>query len=151
VFLWLVNQDASNRTLDCVILRPLLDYCRNYAAPVFRKNNSLNPLKSLFYATRKLYKMSNLLGMNTWEYLLVVDDFNHWCDYQNLVNHLQMLEDNPTLAYQYYSTFDEHLGIPDFTKYSKTSYFMNQLTTANMDWYSSIKHKDVLMTYKTDL
>lgn len=150
-YLWLVNQDSRNRTLDSVILRPLMDYCCNFVAPVFRQNNSLNCLKSLFYATRKLYKMSNLLGMNTWQYLLVIDDFEHWCDYQNLVNHLSMLENNPTLAYQYYSSFDKHLGIPDFKKYSKTSYFMHQQAIANMDWYSSIKHKDVLMTYKTDL
>lgn len=150
-YLWLVHQDPSNRTLDCLILRPLLDYCRAYVAPVFRENNSINCLKSLFYATRKLYKMSALLGMDTWHYLLVIDDFEHWCDYQNLVSHLSMLESNPTLAYQYYNTFDEHLGIPDFHKYSKTSYFMHQQTIANMDWYSSIKHKDVLMTYKTDL
>ncbi|CRH84753.1 Uncharacterised protein [Chlamydia trachomatis] len=89
--------------------------------------------------------------MNTWQYLLVIDDFEHWCDYQNLVNHLKMLEDNPSLAYQYYITFDEQLGIPDFNKYSKMSYFVHQQSLANMDWYSSIKHKDVLMTYKTDL
>lgn len=150
-YLWLVNQDVSARTLDCCILRPLLDYCRCYVAPVYRERHSVNCLKSLFYATRKLYKMSNLLGMNTWQYLLILDDFEHWCDYQNLVNHLKMLEDNPTLAYQYYSTFDEQLGIPDFNKYSKMSYFMHQQSLANMDWYSSIKHKDVLMTYKTDI
>lgn len=150
-FLWLVNQDANSRTLQSHILRPLLDYCTNYVARVFRASNSLNCLRSLFYATRKLYKMSTLLGMNTWQYLLVIDDFEHWLDYQNLINHLQMLEDNPTLAYQYYNTFDPVLGIPDFNKYSKMSYFMHQLSIANMDWYSSIKHKDVLMTYKTDL
>lgn len=150
-YLWLVNQDVSSRTLDGIILCPLVDYCRTFAAPVFRKNNSLNPLKSLFYATRKLYKMSHLLGLNTWQYLTLVDDFEKWYDYQNLVNHLSMLEQNPILAYQYYSTFDEHLGIPDFSKYSKTSYFMNQQSIANIDWYSSIKHKDVVMTYKTDL
>lgn len=150
-FLWLVNQDVSIRTLDCLILRPLLDYCKHYVTPVFREHRTINCLKSLFYATRKLYKMSNLLGMNTWQYLLIIDDFEHWCDYQNLVNHLSMLEINPSLAYQYYSTFDENLGIPDFNKYRTTSYFMNQQSIANMNWYSSIKHKDVLMTYKTDL
>ena len=150
-YLWLVNQDVSNRTIDSLILRPLLDYCWTSAAPVFFKNNSLNPLKSLFYATRKLYKMSHLLGLNTWQYLTLVDDFEKWYDYQNLVNHLSMLEQNPTLAYEYYSTFDEHLGIPDFSKYSKMSYFLNQQSIANMDWYSSIKHKDVVMTYKTDI
>nr|DAP36215.1 MAG TPA: Replication associated protein [Microviridae sp.] len=150
-YLWLVSQDNGSRALDSVILRPLLDYCSDFAGPVFRKNNSLNPLKSLFYATKKLYKMSHLLGMNTWQYLTLVDDFEKWYDYQNLKNHLSMLETNPTLAYQYYSTFDEHLGIPDFSKYSKTSYFMHQQSLANMDWYSSIKHKDVVMTYKTDL
>lgn len=150
-YIWLANQVDSTGALDCLILRPLLDYCRDFVAPVFHKSNSLNCLKSLFYATNKLYKMSNLLGMNTWQYLLIIDDFEHWCDYQNLVNHLSMLENNPTLAYQYYSTFDDHLGIPDFSKYSQTSYFMHQQSLANMDWYSSIKHKDVLMTYKTDL
>lgn len=150
-YLWFSNYDVSNRTLDSVILRPLLDYCRSFAAPVFHKHNSLNPLKSLFYATLKLYKMSHLLGVNTWQYLLILDDFESWYDYQNLTNHLLMLESNPTLAYQYYNSFDEHLGIPDFNKYSHMSYFIHQQTLANMDWYASIKHKDVVMTYKTDL
>lgn len=95
--------------------------------------------------------MSYLLGINTWQYLTLVDDFEKWYDYQNLINHLSMLEQNPVLSYQYYSTFDEYSGIPDFNKYSKMSYFMNQQSIANMDWYSSIKHKDVIMTYKTDL
>ena len=150
-FLWLSDQDPSSGSLDCIILRPLLYYCRNYASRVYRLSNSLNPLKSLFYATLKLHKMSNLLGINTWEYLSLVDEFEHWYDYQNLVNHLSMLESNSTLAYQYYNSFDEHLGIPDFNKYSKMSFFMHQQQVANFDWYSSIKHKDVLQTYKTDL
>jgi hypothetical protein len=150
-FLWLVNQDVNSKSLDCIILRPLLDYCSTFVAPVYRERNSINCLKSLFYATRKLYKMSNLLGMNTWQYLLVINDFEHWLDYQNLVNHLSMLEDNPTLAYQYYHSFDDNLGIPDFNKYSKMSFFIHQQQDANMDWFSSIKHKDVVMTYKSDL
>ena len=149
--LWLCNQDIASRSIDSLILRPLLDYCHDYAYPVYISKNSLNPLKSLFYATQKLYKMSYLLGMNTWQYLTLVDDFESWYDYQNLTNHLLMLEQNPTLAYEYYHSFDKNLGIPDFNLYSKMSYFISQLQDSNMDWYSSIKHKDVVMSYKTDL
>ena len=149
--LWLNSEKSGLPVLDKKILFPLVDYVRKFAFPTYLQKGTLNPLKSLFYATHKLYKMSHLLGLNTWQYLTLVDDFEKWYDYQNLINHLSMLEQNPTLAYQYYSTFDEHLGIPDFSKYSMTSYFINQQSLANMDWYSSIKHKDVVMTYKTDL
>lgn len=151
MLLWLNSEKSGMSVLDTKILSPLVDYVRKYAFPTYLQKGTINPLKSLFYATHKLYKMSHLLGLNSWQYLTLVDDFEKWYDYQNLINHLSMLEQNPTLAYQYYSTFDEHLGIPDFSKYSITSYFLNQQSLANMDWYSSIKHKDVVMTYKTDL
>lgn len=151
VLLWLNRPRSSFEPLDYKCLAPLLDYVHDFAIVAYRQKNTLNPLKSLFYATKKLYKMSYLLGINTWQYLTLVDDFEKWYDYQNLINHLSMLEQNPVLSYQYYSTFDEYSGIPDFNKYSKMSYFMNQQSIANMDWYSSIKHKDVIMTYKTDL
>lgn len=151
VLLWLNRPRSAFESLEYKCLAPLLDYVHDFAILAFRQKNTLNPLKSLFYATKKLYKMSNLLGFNTWQYLTLVDRFEKWYDYQNLTNHLSMLEQNSTLAYQYYSTFDQVLGIPDFDKYSKMSYFMNQQSLANMDWYASIKHKDVVMTYKTDL
>lgn len=150
-FLWLVNQESCSRTLDSIILRPLLDYCHDFVVPSFRQHDSLNPLKSLFYATLKLHKMSHLLGLNTWTYLCLVADFESWLDYQNLVANLSKLESDPVLAYQYYHSFDENLGIPDFNKYSKMSLFMHQQQVANFDWYSSIKHKDVIQSYKTDL
>lgn len=149
--LWLSRQDVSSRSIDSLILRPLILYCSTYAFPVYISKNTLNPLKSLIYATLKLHKMSHLLGINTWQYLTLVDDFEKWYDYQNLVNHLSMLENNPVLAYQYYHSFDYALGIPDFNKYSTMSFFLSQCQDANLDWYSSIKHKDVVMSYKTDL
>lgn len=149
--LWLCNYDTSSRSLDSAILSPLLSYCHSFAYPVYILKNTLNPLKSLFYATIKLYSMSSSLGLNTWQYLTLVHDFEKWLDYRNLVNHLTMLEVNPSLAYQYYASFDSCLGILDFNKYSKMSFFLAQQAGANMDWYSSIKHKDVVMSYKTDL
>nr|DAN12134.1 MAG TPA: Replication associated protein [Microviridae sp.] len=149
--LWLSSKDLSSRSIDSIILRPLIRYCSTYAYPVYISRNSLNSLKSLFYASLKLHKMSHLLGLNTFQYLTLVDDFEKWYDYQNLINHLSMLEDNPILAYQYYHSFDDALGIPVFSKYSKMSFFISQIEDANMDWYSSIKHKDVVMSYKTDL
>lgn len=151
LLLCLVSDKLGLSSLDANIISPLVDYVRVFAYPAYLQKGTLYPLKSLFYATRKLYKMSHFLGLNTWEYLTLVDDFEKWYDYQNLINHLSMLEQNPVLAYQYYHTFDESLGIPDFSKYSKMSYFLNQQSIANMDWYSSIKHKDVVMSYKTDL
>lgn len=151
LLLWLNSEKSSLSSIDNKILAPLVSYVRQFAFSAYLQKGTLNPLKSLFYATKKLYKMSYLLGLNTWQYLTLVDDFEKWYDYQNLINHLSMLEQNPVLAYQYYNSFDEHTGIPDFNKYSKMSYFMNQQSIANMDWYSSIKHKDVVMSYKTDL
>lgn len=151
VLLWLNGDRWHFTDVEYWILQPLIRYVRDIAIPIFRSTQSLNPLKSVFYATKKLYKMSHLLDIQPWYYLRLVDDFEKWLDYQNLIHHLKMLEDNPTLSYQYYITFDPVNGIPDFNKYRSTSYFMQQQTMANMDWYSSIKHKDVVMQYKTDL
>lgn len=151
LLLWLNSDKSGLSVIDNKIIAPLVSYVRQFAFPAYLHKGTLNPLKSLFYATNKLYKMSYLLGLNTWQYLTLVYDFEKWYDYQNLVNHLSMLENNHILAYQYYNTFDVHTGVPDFSKYSKMSYFLNQQSIANMDWYSSIKHKDVVMTYKTDL
>jgi hypothetical protein len=105
----------------------------------------------LFYASRKLYKISSLLNIDIYRYLLLVDDFEKYLDYQNLVQHLKMLEDNPTLSVQYYSSFDSVSGIPKFSLYRHYSYFVNQSSLASMDFYNSIKHKEVVMSYKTDV
>lgn len=145
------HSDTSSNSAFDLVISPLVRYVRSYAYKSYIDTNTLNPLKSLFYAARKLYKISSLLNIDTYRYLLLVDDFEHYLDYQNLCQHLKMLEDNPTLSVQYYSTFDHVSGIPDFSKYRKTSYFINQSSIASMDYFSSIKHKEVVMSYKTDI
>lgn len=150
-FRWLSRSRDCFTSIDYAIYRPLCDYVNTYCIKVYEDKRSVNPLKSVFYAAIKLYKIANSLSLQSWSYLKLVDDFEKWYDYQNLITHLKMLEDNPVLSYQYYSTFDNVLGIPDFDKYKSTSYFINQQSLANMDYYSSIKHKEIVQTYKTDL
>lgn len=140
----------SNSPFEQVIL-PLVRYVHRFAYKAYCDSNTINPLKSLFYASRKLYKISSLLNIDVYRYLLLVDDFEKYLDYQNLVQHLQMLEDNPTLSVQYYSSFDSVSGIPKFSLYRHFSYFVNQSSLASMDFYNSIKHKEVVMSYKTDI
>lgn len=144
------SETSSDSSFDLVI-SPLVHYVRSFAYKAYTSSNSLNPLKSLFYASRKLYKMSTLLNIDVYRYLLLVDDFEHFLDYRNLVQHLKMLEDNPILSTQYYSSFDLISGIPDISIYRNFSYFRNQSSIASMDFYNSIKHKEVVMSYKTDI
>lgn len=133
-----------------VRFKPLCNYINDYCLPVWHSKSSIHPLKSLFYATKKLYKMSNYLGFTPWQYLVYVERFEKWLDYQNLVQHFQMLQCDANFSYQYYSTVDYALGIPNFKLYSKTPLFMRQQQNANMDYNSSIKHREVVQTYKTD-
>jgi hypothetical protein len=151
--LFFLNQQSdslSNSPFDQVIL-PLVRYVHRFAFKAYCDSNTLNPLKSLFYASRKLYKISTLLNIDIYRYLLLVDDFEHYLDYQNLIQHLKLLEDNPSLSVQYYSSFDLISGIPKFSLYRHSSYFVNQASIASMDYYNSIKHKEVIMSYKTDI
>lgn len=136
---------------DRIAFMPLLQYIEDYQVETFRTKATLNPLKSVFYAAKKLYTCSNFLGLEPWEYLRLVRKFENWLDMLNLNTHLKLLEDNPTLSYQYYMSFDEIYGIPDISKYRTYSYFQNQMSLANMDYVSSVKHREVLQTYKTDI
>lgn len=150
LFLHKQSDSFSNSSFEQVIL-PLVRYVHRFAFKAYCDSNTLNPLKSLFYASRKLYKISTLLNIDIYRYLLLVDDFEHYLDYQNFIQHLKMLEDNPTLSVQYYSSFDVISGIPKFSLYRHSSYFINQSSIASMDYYNSIKHKEVVMSYKTDI
>lgn len=147
-----------NRQSECFtdspfeqVIIPLVHYVHRFAFKTYCDTNTVNPLKSVFYASRKLFKISSLLNIDIYRYLLLVDDFEHYMDYQNLVQHLKMLEDNPTLSVEYYSSFDLISGIPKFSIYRNFSYFINQSSIASMDYYNSIKHKEVIMSYKTDI
>ena len=139
------------RTADNVVYyTPLYHYVREFALPTYRLKSSVNPLKSLFYACRKLYKMSNYLGFSPWQYLNYFRKFESWLDYQNLVNHFRMLEIDANFAYQYYSTMDAALGIPNFALVRLTPLFLKQQSDANNIFTSSIKHRNVVETYKID-
>jgi hypothetical protein len=150
LFLNRQSDSFSNSSFEQVI-QPLVSYVHRFAFKAYCDFSTLNPLKSLFYASRKLYKISTLLNIDVYRYLLLVDDFEHYLDYQNLVQHFKLLEDNPTLSVQYYSSLDPISGIPLYSLYRQYSYFINQSSLASLDYYNSIKHKEVVMSYKTDL
>lgn len=145
--LYLVNYkfDGSSR-LD-VALRCLQTYCLDIAHPAYIRDNTLNPLFSVFYAARKLYRLSSLFEMHPFTYLSRVSDYVSWLNYQSLIHHFELLETDFNFAYEYYSSISPVTGIYDLNVLSTRSLFQRQQIDAAMAWDSCIKHKQVADSY----
>ncbi|WP_179239299.1 hypothetical protein, partial [Klebsiella pneumoniae] len=111
-------------------------------------NNSVNPLKSLFYAAKKLYKISAFLGVHPYVYLHKSVRLLDYIEYTRFVDFLSFLEVNDFTSYQYYSSFDTYMGALDFDKYYNTPLFRSYVADANNTWYSNIKHREITELYK---
>ena len=120
----------------------------NYARYALVHNNSVNPLKSLFYAAKKLYKISTFLGVHPYTYLHISVRLLNYIEYTRFVDFLSFLEINDYTSYQYYSSFNTYLGVLDFDKYYTTPLFRSYVAEANNTWYSNIKHREVTELYK---
>ena len=135
----------------CVIaaLRLLIDYVDNICLPLYRQKSTVNPLKSLFYACRKIYKITNLLGLLCIEqYLQLLGDFNAYRDYLNLTEQFYMLEQDSNYAYQYYSAMDFNLGTFNITRLKGLQLYRKMQTNYAMEYDSNIKHRSVAQSYK---
>lgn len=128
------------------------DYVLQVAYPIYRETSSLNPLKSLINAYKKLYKIADLLDLHPLMYLSLVHDFESWLDLRRLNEFYKYMEDSNdyTLSYEYYSSFDPNTGGLDYDIYKYKPIFLHQLSVANMEYDSNIKHRSVAQTYKLD-
>lgn len=132
---------------------PLLcNYVYEVAYPIYRATSSLNPLRSVINAYKKLYKIADLLDLHPLRYLSLVHDFESWLDLHRLNDFYKYLEDSNdyTLSYEYYSSFDPLSGGLDYDVYKYKPIFLHQLSVANMEYDSNIKHRSVAQTYKME-
>ena len=130
-----------------VALRRLQSYCIDIAHPAYIRDNTLNPLYSLFYAARKLYKLSSLFDMHPFTFLSRVFDFVSWLNYQSLVHQFELLETDWNFAYEYYSCISHDTGAYDLNVLRTRSLFQRQQIDAAMSWDSCVKHKLVADSY----
>lgn len=128
---------------------PLLsNYVSSVAYPLYVAKRTLNPIKSLFYASYKLYKMSSLLTVHPLTYMRIEQNLRAFIDYQRLKSLLTLMQDNPALPYQYYSSFKN--GFLDYDSYKTTPEYQRICLDAMMSFDSNIKHKSASQTYKID-
>lgn len=144
---WLFHKYTNHLSMNKNELL-IAQYIHDYARYALVHNNSVNPLKSLFYASKKLYKISAFLGLHPYFYLKKSVELLNYIEYTRFVDFLSFLEVNPISSYQYYSSFNKYLGVLDFDTYYNTPLFRSYVAEANNTWYSNIKHREVTELYK---
>ena len=145
--LYTLNNNFVGFSRLSAALRTLKAYCLEVVHPAYIRDNTLNPLYSLFYAARKLYRLSSLFEMHPFTYLSRVFDFVSWLNYQSLIHHFELLETDWNFAYEYYSCISEVTGTYDLNVLRTRSLFQRQQIDAAMSWDSCIKHKQVADSY----
>lgn len=147
-YLSLYNFNFTNKMLE-FSLSCLRDYVDKVVNPILQNPNkvfTLSSLKSLFYASTKLYRNSKLFGVHPFTYLKKVDSFCSFINYNRLVSLFEILELNPDLVVDYYSSFAPS-GVLDFQVYRYKPVFLSHLLDANVAYISSIKHRQVVDSY----
>lgn len=125
-------------------------YVENVVNPILHdphKDFTLSSLKSLFYASNRLYKKSRQFGLHPYTYLLKLDSFKSFINYHRLTDLFSLLQSSPVLSQEYYSSFDNSTGIHDFQKVKYKPVFLSMLFDAIKDYDKSIKHRDVVDSY----
>lgn len=110
------------------------------------KNFTLSSLKSIFYASVRLYRFSKFFHLHPFTYLKKLDSFKSFINYHRLVDLFTSLESSPTLADEYYSSFSAS-GIHDFEKVRYKPVYLSMLRDATILYNDSIKHRDVVDSY----
>ena len=130
-------------------LRILIQYVDDVCMPLYLQKSTVNPLKSLFYASRKIYKITNLLGLSSIDsYLSLLNDFNAYRDYLNLTKQFSLLQDDSNYSFQYYSAMDSNLGTFNITRLKGLQLYRKMQIEYAMDYDSNIKHRSVAQSYK---
>lgn len=147
-YLSLFNFNFTNQMLERS-LSVLRDYVHDVVNP--RLQDSKNPftlssLKSVFYASVKLYKNSQAFCVHPLTYLKKVFSFKSFIDYQKLVSFYELLQSSPVSVDEYYSSFASN-GCLDFEVYKYKPIYLSMLSDATAEYYKSIKHREVVDSY----
>lgn len=145
--LYMINNKFTGVSRLSVALRTLQTYCLDVAYPAYCRDNTLNPLYSILYAARKLYKLSVLFRIHPFTYIRTVCEYVSWLDYQRLISHFELLQTDWNFAYEYYSCISPYSGVYDLGILNTRSLFQRQQIVAAMDWDSCVKHKQVSDSY----
>lgn len=130
-------------------LSSLRSYVENVVNPILYdpcKDFTLSSLKSLFYASIRLYRNASTFGLHPFTYLKKLDSFKSYINYNRLVDLFYTLESSPTLCEEYYSCFSPS-GVHDFQKVKYKPVYLSMLSDANKAYIKSIKHRDVVDSY----
>lgn len=140
---------SSSSHFVVTALRTLIHYVDDICLPLYYQKSTVNPLKSLFYASRKIYKITAFLGISCIDsYLCLLRDFNSYRDYLNLSEQYTMLENDSNYAYQYYSAIDYNLGTFNITRLKGLQLYRKMQSNYAMLYDSNIKHRAVAQSYK---
>lgn len=124
-------------------------YVENVVNPILQDPNkqfTLSSLKSLFYASNRLYRFAGVFGLHPFTYLLKLDSFKSYINYHRLIDLFSLLQSSPVLADEYYSCFSPS-GIHDFEKVRYKPVYLSMLSDATSSYDKSIKHRDVVDSY----
>jgi hypothetical protein len=146
--LWVLNPDTSVLYKNIYQFRAVFRYVEEFAKPIYNSSGSINPLKSLLYASHHHYSLSSYLGLDFYTCLKLRFDFVSWKDYQNLIQYFKNLEDDKLFSYENYSSMSSFTGTYDFNVLKTCSIFQYQVQKANMAYTENIKHRAVVDSYK---
>ena len=130
-------------------LSSVRSYVENVVNPILHdphKNFTLSSLKSLFYASTRLYRFAREFGLHPFTYLRKLDSFKSYINYSRLTDLLTLLQSSPALCDEYYSSFGP-LGVHDFQKVKYKPVFLSMLSDATKVYDKSIKHREVVDSY----
>lgn len=130
-------------------LSSVRSYVDNVVNPILQNPNkdfTLSSLKSLFYASIRLYRFAGEFGLHPFTYLRKLDSFNSYINYHRLTDLLTLLQSSPTLSDEYYSSFAPS-GVHDFQKVKYKPVFLSMLSDATVAYDKAIKHRDVVDSY----
>lgn len=146
--LWVLDPHTSSLYKNIYQYRSVRRYVELFAKPIYNSSGSINPLKSLLYASHHHYSLSSYLGLDFYTCLKLRFDFVSWKDYQNLIQYFQSLEDDKLFSYENYSSMSSFTGTYDFNVLKTRSIFQKQVQEANMAYTENIKHRAVVDSYK---
>lgn len=147
-YLSLYNFRFSNARLSRA-LSSVRSYVENVVNPIIQNSNkqfTLSSLRSLFYASIRLYRFAGDFGLHPFTYLRKLESFKSYICYHRLTELFNLLQSSPTLSYEYYSSFAPS-GVHDFEKVKYKPVFLSMLSDATKSYDKAIKHRDVVDSY----
>lgn len=147
-YLSLYNITFTNARLSRALSSVRL-YVENVVNPILQdpcKDFTLSSLKSLFYASTRLYRFARVFGLHPLTYLSKLDSFKSYISYHRLTDLFSLLQSSPVLASEYYSCF-AHSGVHDFQLVKYKPVYLSMLSDAVKAYDKAIKHRDVVDSY----